>query len=102
MTDWPTIVGTVASLVAGGGIAIVGQSLSDRRTNRRERESRREDYKVNYFFTVQREALMKVQDIVASISSEISAEYIRQSQAAERAKFDPAAIDRQMAEIAAL
>lgn len=80
MSDWPTVVNTVVSLMAGGGIAIAGQSLADRRAQRREREARREDFRVKNF-TTQREALMRVQDIAATISAELSAEYSRQAEA---------------------
>lgn len=102
MTDWPTIVNTLVSLTAGGGIAIAGQSLADRRADRREREARREDYRISTF-TAQREALMKVQDIAASISGELSAERSRQDKTGERFAPDTReTINRKMSEIAAL
>jgi hypothetical protein len=102
VTEWPTIANTLISLIAGGGIAIAGQALADRRAGRREREARREDYKISSF-AAQREALMKVQDIAARISGELSAEHSRQDKTGERfAPKTPETIDRQLSEIDAL
>jgi hypothetical protein len=102
MTDWPTVVNTLVSLIAGGGIAIAGQSLADRRASRREHKARREDYRISSF-NAQREALMKVQDIAASISRELSDENFRQEKTGEHFTPEtPETINRQLSEIGAL
>ena len=60
MTHWPATFSTVATLLVGGGLAMAGQALADRRARRREREARRENFHIQSF-TVQQEALMKIQ-----------------------------------------
>jgi hypothetical protein len=63
MTHWPATLNTVVTLVAGGGLTMAGQALTDRRARRRDREARRETFLMQNF-TAQREAVMKIQEMV--------------------------------------
>jgi hypothetical protein len=76
MTHWPATLSTIVTLVAGGGLAMAGQALADRRARRREREARRETFRMQNF-TAQREALIKLQEMVEEFSRKLIDEAIR-------------------------
>lgn len=76
MTHWPVAMNTAISLIIGGALAMAGQALADRRARRREREARRETFRIQNF-AVQQEALMKVQELVEEFSDKLYMEYAK-------------------------
>lgn len=75
MVHWPATLYTVVTLLAGGGLAMAGQALADRRARRREREARRETFMMQNF-TAQREALTKIQEMVEEFGNKQNDESI--------------------------
>jgi hypothetical protein len=73
MLHWPTTLNTIVGLVLGGGLTMAGQVLADRRARRREREARRETFLIQNF-TAQREALMKIQEMVEEFGNKLNDE----------------------------
>jgi hypothetical protein len=76
VSGWPTVLISLGSLVVGAILTMLGQTLADRRTRSREREARREDFLIRNFDT-QREALLKVQELVDEIARSVRAEHRR-------------------------
>lgn len=73
MIHWPATLNTIVGLVLGGGLTMAGQALADRRARRREREARREAFLIQNFST-QREALMKIQEMVEEFGNKLNDE----------------------------
>jgi uncharacterized membrane-anchored protein YhcB (DUF1043 family) len=73
MVSWHTELIALVSLVVGSVLTMFGQAFADRRTRSREREARREDFLIQNFDT-QREALLKVQELVNEIAKILSSE----------------------------
>ena len=61
MMNWTTFAISIASLVGGGGLTILGQFLSDKRIYKREREGRREGFYLKRFET-ERDTLIELRD----------------------------------------
>lgn len=76
MTAWATVLLTLGSLVIGSVLTMLGQAFMDRRARSREREARREEFVIRNFDT-QKEALLKVQELVNEIARNVSAENLR-------------------------
>jgi hypothetical protein len=61
MTDWATALVPVAALAVGSLLTMLGQSLTDRRAYRREREARYHDFRIRRF-EIERDTLLELQD----------------------------------------
>jgi hypothetical protein len=55
----------VGALIAGSLLTMVNQSLTDRRTYSREREARRDDFRIRRF-EIERDTLLALQDLLIS------------------------------------
>jgi hypothetical protein len=74
MVDWPATLNTMATLVAGGALTMATQALADRRARRRDREKQRGTFLLQNF-TVQREAIMQIQELVEQFSRRLEGEW---------------------------
>jgi hypothetical protein len=63
MTSWAASLIPVASLALGSVLTMVGQARSDRRISRRERESRRDEFRIRRY-EIERDTLLALQDAV--------------------------------------
>jgi hypothetical protein len=64
MTDWAAMLVPAGTLVAGSVLTMFGQVLIDRRALRREREARRDAYKVKRY-ELERETLLALQNAIS-------------------------------------
>jgi hypothetical protein len=69
--DWATAALSGTSLVAGAGLAMMGQYFADARTRSRDRETRREEFRIKNF-EIQRDALLELQEVVTKFTKEVS------------------------------
>ena len=67
MTDWVTVAISGGSVCLGAGLTMLGQYLGDRRSHIRDREARREGFKISNY-EIQREALLELQEHVLKLS----------------------------------
>lgn len=84
MTNLTTVLVALGSVGVGSALTMLGQALADRRTKSRDREARREAFMAQNFDT-QKEALLKVGELVNEIARCVSAEH--------RRKFDDGVYD---------
>ena len=67
MTDLVTVAISGGSVCLGAGLTMLGQYLGDRRSHIRDREARREGFKISNY-EIQREALLELQEHVLKLS----------------------------------
>jgi hypothetical protein len=96
MTHWPATLSTALTLIVGGGLAMAGQALADRRARRREREGRRESFLIQNF-AAQQEALMKLQELATKFSARVRGEDLKRLKEGDYKPFD-SGITRRMGE----
>lgn len=87
MSEWTTTLTTVATLIAGGGLTMIGQALADRRARRREREGDERKFQIQYF-TMHQEALMKLQELAQELSNKLRDEHSKRLEKGEYKYFD--------------
>lgn len=63
MTDWAAILIPVGTLALGSLLTMIGQARSDRQIARRERDSRREDFRIRRY-EIERDTLLALQEAV--------------------------------------
>jgi hypothetical protein len=61
VTDWAASLIPVGTLALGSVLTMVGQARSDRRVSRRERDSRRDDFRIRRY-EIERDTLLALQD----------------------------------------
>lgn len=98
MVDWSATLNTVISALAGGGIAITGKALADRRADRRAYETDRRA-SLREVSQAQKEALGKMLDLLSDISDELGMEYSRRIEAGEHRRFNDKPIDATIQEM---
>jgi hypothetical protein len=86
LTGWAVTLVPVCSAIVGALIALTGQALADRRTTRREREARRENFKIQNF-EIHRNALLEAQQVLDEFSRKTIDEKLRR-ESGEYAYFD--------------
>jgi hypothetical protein len=69
--EWVTVALSGGSVCVGAGLTMLGQYLADRRSQIRDREARREGFRIaNY--EIQRDALLELQELVIKLSGNVS------------------------------
>jgi len=72
MTDWVTVALSGGSVCVGAGLTMLGQYLADIRSRARDREARREGFRITNY-EIQRSALMELQEIIIKLSKSLGA-----------------------------
>jgi hypothetical protein len=70
LTDWVTVALSGGSVCVGAGLTMLGQYLSDRRVWIRDREARREEFRVKNF-EIQRDSLLELQEVVIGVADSV-------------------------------
>jgi hypothetical protein len=71
LTDWTTIALSGGSVCIGAGLTMLGQYFSDRRSYVRDREARREQFRITNY-EIQRSALLELQETILNLSNLLS------------------------------
>ena len=72
LTDWVTVALAGGSVCVGAGLTMLGQYFADRRSYARDREARREGFRITNY-EIQRSALLELQEIVIKLSNSLGA-----------------------------
>lgn len=71
MTDWITVALSGGSVCLGGGLTMLGQYFADRRSQVRDREARREGFRITNY-EIQRDSLHELQEAMLKLDSSLS------------------------------
>jgi hypothetical protein len=71
MTDWVTVALSGGSVCLGGGLTMLGQYFADRRSQIRDREARRDGFRITNY-EVQRNSLHELQETMLKLDSSLS------------------------------
>lgn len=72
MTDWVTVALSGGAVCVGAGLTMLGQYFADRRSYARDREARREGFRITNY-EIQRSALLELQEIVIKLGKSLGA-----------------------------
>jgi hypothetical protein len=71
MTDWVTVALAGGSVCLGGGLTMLGQYFADRRSQTRDREARREGFRITNY-QIQRDSLHELQETMLKLDGTLS------------------------------